>query len=280
MTPGYLPDDRPLPGGADDVRREDAARHTPDPRTQELDDEHPGPVRRLVADRCRRPRPDRPRRPSRPRPRAGHEPHGPARGRPHPGPVPRPQRRGPGVDAAHRLGVRARPGPRAGRCRRARRPRLRRHRHGRHAHVRRAGDRPDGQPAPLLPLRRPRPGPPDDAAPARPAAVRPGARRGRGRAPRTAPARVPAAVQHGPQDGLLVRLGLGTGPADRGPLAARDGGALDGGPPRRRPAARHASTPTGPAASRCTSTIERSGLPGRRRAAHRARPRSPAPTSP
>ena len=56
------------------------------------------------------------------------------------------------------------------------------------------------------------------------------ARRGRAGADRLPAGRLPAAVQHGAQDGLQLRLGLGARPADRRPLAARDGSSAGGWP--------------------------------------------------
>ena len=46
---------------------------------------------------------------------------------------------------------------------------------------------------------------------------------------RRAPGRLPASAEHGPQDGVQLRLGLGPGPADRGHLAA--GAAANAGAP-------------------------------------------------
>src|SRR3954463_287751 len=63
MAPGYLPDDRPPPWGADDVRREDAAhaRRTPGPRssTMNTQDLYDGWAPTAVAG-PRTPRPARP----------------------------------------------------------------------------------------------------------------------------------------------------------------------------------------------------------------------------
>ena len=160
------------------------------------------------------------------------------------------------------------------RRRRARRPRLRRHRHRRHAHVR----RPARSAAP-----------PTSTAPTASTSATWSARRRSACASCCSPPLVHAeaeavrlgprplayhaAVQHGPQDGLLVRLGLGTGPADRGPVAARDGRALDAWPASPASARSSRSTPTGTGRVEVHATIERSGPAGRRRTAHRARPR-------
>ena len=98
--------------------------------------------------------------------------------------------------------------------------------HRRRRRAQRARARPHREHAPQLPLRRP-------AAPRRRRQRPHGVvllradprREGRGRA-RPARARQRAPVQHDPQDGLQLRLGLGTGPADRGDLAAGPAGAL------------------------------------------------------
>ena len=62
--------------------------------------------------------------------------------------------------------------------------------------------------------------------------LRPRARRGGAGADRLPPRCLPPAAEHGAQDGVQLRLGLGPGPADRRALAARDRRAVAGGADR------------------------------------------------
>ena len=178
---------------------------------------------------------------ARARDRPGHEPHRPAGGRPHPRPVPRHQRDLAGLDEAHRLAVRDASSTAARGARRAGRPA--------------SSTASTRSPTVTLDGRRARAARPTCTAPtaSTSATLRRAADATLVRRPRlrardaeaeaerlgTAPAGLPPAVQHGPQDGLLLRLGLGPGPADGRPVEARAGGALARGAPRPGHAAGH-----------------------------------------
>ena len=166
---------------------------------------------------------------------SGHRAHRPARRRPHPRPVRRRRRAAAGVDAPGELALRHDGAPGAPRGRRAGRPRVRGDRHRGDHRPGRSGRGPHREHAPLVPRRRAgcgssrgRRGSATDRRPP----LSPRARRGGAGADRVPPGCLPPAFEHGAQDGLQLRLGLGPGPADRRPLAARDRRAVAGGPDR------------------------------------------------
>ena len=124
--------------------------------------------------------------------------------------------------------------------------------------------------------------------PDRDAAVRAHPRRAGGGRARLAPAGLPAPVQRDPQDGLLLRLGLGTRPPDRRPVETRTAGTLghrpadSGAPARHRRRRRHGSRRRAPGTGpRRGSRLHRAGHGRRprgtngdhrrRRARHRSR---------